>query len=187
MTKIANPAGRVARWAQVIGGALGLCLLVLMPASGGERRAGESVNFVFPWKPKLAHQADGPKEYAIFEFVRDGDDINNWQELVTLQNFSKSWGGASPEDALNSLQAIREELCPGQTDWHVIRKDADSVLYEWQAKPCLGGPAQHEIAKILDGEYNRFRLAYTTKTAQLPAEKREQWVKIIAESRVVKN
>lgn len=149
--------------------------------------ASEHWALTFPWKPKLGHQADGPDGYAIYEFTREEEDINNWQELVTVQNFSKTWGGPSPEDALNSLMEVREKECPGQTKWNIIEKDENSIAYEWQAKPCLGWPDQHEIAKVIDGQYNRFRIAYTAKTYQLSPERRNEWINIILESKVVKD
>lgn len=147
----------------------------------------EHLEYTSPWKPKLGHQADGPGGYSIYEFTREEDDINNWQELVTIQNFSKTWGGTSPEDVVNSLKATREKECPGQTKWNIINKDENSILYEWQAKPCLGWPDQHEIAKIIDGQYNRFRLAYTAKTHQLPPDRWNEWINISLEAKVIRD
>ncbi|HHT9111624.1 MAG TPA: hypothetical protein ACFYDZ_10780, partial [Candidatus Brocadiaceae bacterium] len=73
-------------------------------------------------------------------------------------------------------KAIREKDCPGATVWNVIEKDENSILYEWQSKPCLGWPDQYEIAKIIYGKYNRFQLRYTTKVYQLPPDKRDEWI-----------
>lgn len=166
-----------------------ICLVVVGGCATSQpgQRLTEHLNFTFPWKPKLGHEAEGPAGYSIHEFTREEDDINHWEELVTVQSFSKSWGGASPEEALNSLKEIRERRCPGQTKWNVISKGQNSILYEWQARSCLDAPDQHEIAKILDGQYNRFRLAFTAKTYQLSPDRRGEWIDIIAKSKVVKD
>lgn len=143
-----------------------------------------SSNFDPGWK--VGYEAEIPNQHALTEFIREGDDINNWRELITIQSFNrKSWGGPSPEDSLNGLKAIREKECPGVTEWKVIEKDENSILYEWQAKPCRGWPDQHEIAKIIYGKYNRFVIRYTAKVYQLPPDTRTKWIKRFAESRTI--
>jgi len=113
-------------------------------------------------------------QYGIAEFIREGDDINNWKELLTIQNFPPV--RLSPEDAINNLKAIREKECPGVTKWNVIAKDENSILYEWQAKPCRGWPDQHEIARIINGKASTFFLHYVLKMYQMPDEQRAKWI-----------
>lgn len=116
------------------------------------------------------------------EFVRKGDDINNWKELVTFQNFGRkgalSRHGAmpSPEDFLDSQKALREKECPGATEWNIIAQDENSIVYEWQAKPCAGWPEQHEMAKIVYGWYNIFILHYAAKVHELAPDTRAKWI-----------
>jgi hypothetical protein len=87
---------------------------------------------------RLANSHEIPRVYRIWEYVREGDDLQNWKELVALQNFNKSRGFPSPEVTFNELMAVREKECPGTTEWKVIGNAADSILYEWHAKPCPG-------------------------------------------------
>jgi hypothetical protein len=135
---------------------------------------------------KVGHFVDKPPLYALTEFIREGDDIKNWRELFSVQNFgAKSWGLASPEESLNALKASREQQCPGATQWNVIEKRSDSILYEWQAKACQGWPEQHEIAKMMYGKYNRFLIHYVAKSYQLPSDTRSKWIKRFAESKIV--
>ena len=94
-------------------------------------------------------------------------------------------GGPSPEDTLGSLKAIREKECPGVTKWNVIEKNENSILYEWQARPCRGWTDQHEIAKIIYGKYNRFFVHYVAKVYQLPPDTRAKWIKRFAEFKIV--
>ena len=74
----------------------------------------ERLDFEFEPGWKLGHNAEIPNKYSISEFIREGDDINNWKELLTVQKFVLPWGGSSPEDALNGLKAIREKNCPSK-------------------------------------------------------------------------
>lgn len=136
---------------------------------------------------KLANRAAVIGQYEILEFVRQGDDIKNWKELYSIHNYaSSSWGGPSPEDTLNCFKANREKECPGATEWNVISKDDSSILYEWHAKPCLGWPDQHEIARILYGNHSRFLIRYTVKVYEMPHETREKWIRDLSTSQIEK-
>jgi hypothetical protein len=132
---------------------------------------------------KVGSSDEIPNQYSIIEFIREGDDINNWGELLTIEN-SLLRDGYSLEDSFNSYKASLEAKCPGAITWTVIGKDEKSILYEWQAKPCLGWPAQHEIARIIHGKYNRFHLRHTVKTYQMPSEQRAKWVQRFSEAKI---
>ena len=129
------------------------------------------------WGWKVGYSAEVPNQYSITEFIREGDDINDWNELLSFQIFPPLWGGPNPEDAFNKLKFIREMKCPAVTKWNIIYKDEKSILYEWQSRPCLGWPDQYEIARIIYGKYNTFVLRYTQKNYQIPDEERLEWIK----------
>lgn len=136
----------------------------------------ERLGFEFEPGWKIGHETKLPNQGSLTEFIREGDNINNWKELLTIQTFPTSWGGPLPEDTLNAWKAIRERSCPAVTKWNIIGKDEKSILYEWQAKPCLGWPDQHEIARIIYGKYNRFLVRYTVKVYQMSPEDRTKWI-----------
>jgi hypothetical protein len=146
---------------------------------------GFPLNFDFDSGWQMAHYAELPNHYGIIEFIREGDDIDNWSELLTIQNFPPLWGGPTQEDALNKLKAIRENACPEVTTWNTISKDENSILYEWHAKPCLGWPDQHEIARIIYGKSNTAILHYVQKTNQLSVEQRAKWIKKFSDAKVM--
>jgi hypothetical protein len=132
------------------------------------------------WKEASSHVL-GNRQLMI-EFVRKGDDINNWKELFTYQNFAK--GKQTPEEFLNKLKAEREKECPGATVWNVIEQNESSILYEWRAKPCLGWPEQHEVARIILGKHNLFVLHYVAKVPELAPDTRTKWIKTLQDATV---
>lgn len=135
---------------------------------------------------KLGYSVEKPPAYTLAEFIREGDDIEHWRELFTIQSFdAASWGAASPEESLNVMKILRERRCPGVTQWNVIETRSDSILYEWQARACEGWPEQHEVAKVLFGKYNRFWIHYVAKTYQLPSDTRSAWIKAFEQSKIV--
>lgn len=144
----------------------------------------EGLQFSLPveqkWVTGNAYTIEG--KYSITELVPEGETINSWSELITIQNFASASG--TPAQVLDQLMAIRERLCPGSTQWNIIQKDERSILYEWRAAPCAGYPEQHEIARIIDGNWNRFRIAYTVKLGEIRAEKRNSTIQYLSEATV---
>jgi len=162
------------------------CLLALLVLSACATPPTERESLSFPvdesWK--VGHQAEVPGQYVITELVLEDDDIENWRELLTVQNFAAPWGGPAPSHALAEMKQQREKTCPGGTTWKVIESDETSLLYEWQAKPCMGFPDQHEIGRLLYGKYNRFVLRYTVKLASMPVEAREAWIRKLSLAKI---
>jgi len=146
-------------------------------------KQGYPLSFDFGPAWKMEYYAERNKQYSIAEYIRKEDDINTWKELLTIQRFPPLWGTSSPEGTLNRLKAVRENQCPGTTTWHVIGKDENSILYEWQSKPCLDWPDQHEIAKIIYGKDDTFILHYTVKAEQIPAAQRAKWIKLFLDAK----
>jgi len=137
---------------------------------------GYPLFFEFELGWTLGHYVERPNQYTL-EFIREGDDIDNWEELLAIQVLPPFWGGASVEDALEKLKAVREQTCPGGTTWNVIDRDAKSILYEWQARPCRGKSEQHQIARIIVAKDKTFLLNYAQKTYQMPDERRDRWIR----------
>ena len=158
-----------------------LCLIVWVGAPVATAEP-EELEFSLDkgWKEASTHSGHGQ---LMIEFVPQGDDINNWKELFTFQNFAK--GKQTPEEFLNKLKAQREKECPGATVWNVIEQNESSILYEWRAKPCLGWPEQHEVARIILGKHNLFMLHYVAKVPELAPDTRTKWIKILQDATVV--
>jgi len=155
-----------------------LCLIAWV---GVPVAAAEELQFTLgsDWKTASATEKHGQ---LMMEFVRNGDDINNWKELFTYQNFAK--GKQTPEEFLNKLKALREKECPGATVWNVIEQNESSILYEWRAKPCLSWPEQHEVARIILGKHNLFILHYVAKVPELAPDTRTKWIKTLEDATV---
>lgn len=132
----------------------------------------------------VGHYAERSNGDWILEIVRQRDDINNWNELLTIQKFDVWWGGATARDSLELLKAERELVCPRATDWNVLSGDSSSVVYEWQTHSCRGWPDQHEVAKIIYGEDMRIRIAYSVKAYRILSSQRDDWVEKISEAAV---
>jgi len=121
---------------------------------------------------------------GMIEFVRKGDDINNWKELFTYQVFKRKDYPPSPEEYLKALKERREKDCPGATQWNTIQQHENSILYEWQLmKPCVGAPGEaqagveeHEIARVFYEKDVIFVVHYAAKGHELAPDVRTEWI-----------
>jgi len=143
---------------------LAAILLLLLSACALLQSEYERVSFALDPGWKVGNMSEIPRQISVTEFIREGDNIKAWKELFTVQTIGRHGGSpSSPEEWIDRLKAVSEKDCPGVKKWNVIARDETSILYEWQAKPCLGWPDQHEIARIILGKYNSFHLRYKTK------------------------
>ncbi|MFO7641748.1 MAG: tetratricopeptide repeat protein [Candidatus Competibacteraceae bacterium] len=88
----------------------------------------------------VGHYGDRPGQAAILEFVRAGDAIERWQELLTLQQFPPQESGPSVREVFQRLQTLRETACPGATVWKVIHQDAPVFCTSGKRSPVRVGP-----------------------------------------------
>jgi hypothetical protein len=152
--------------------------LLLSAGAGAPAAERDEIHYQLSPDWNVAHSAE-ERGVVRMEFLRQGDDITKWKELFTYENMALGRGHRTPDEWLNRLKELREKECPGATEWNVIEKDEHSILYEWQAKPCLGWPEQHEIARVLSGRYNLFILRYTAKVYKLEPDTRTEWIKTL--------
>ena len=143
-----------------------------------------------PKEWKVGHQEKGQNQILV-EFVRPGEKIESWTELLTLHVLRKP----NPPEAIDVLvlrvhQETRKR-CPGMT-WNVINRlfagdtEEGGMLYEWAIKGCPPDADQHEIARVVYGKFNIFRLAYTAKTQAIAPAVREKWIKDFSSGRVIR-
>src|SRR5262249_55894539 len=103
---------------------LALLCLIFSAAVATAKEKNEMLNFQIEPGWKVGSSSEGPNHSTITEYIHEGDDINNWRELVTVQGFRKSRGApSSPDEMLGVLKAIRAKECPRLTEWNLIDKN----------------------------------------------------------------
>lgn len=126
---------------------------------------------------KLAYAVQKPPNYQVREFVREGDDINSWKELLTVENFVKPQSGFSFMDIINRHKATMQVRCPNLTQLTIIEQMDNGILYEWTTKPCHIYPDTHDIGRIVAGVHSFYIVRYTAKVSLIAADVREKWLK----------
>ena len=113
---------------------------------------------------------------AIAEFVRPGETVENWTELVTMQSFMKRPSRNLRADALmDGLRSRMAQRCPDVV-WDVLESSEREVLYECHIRDCAPHPDQHEIARFLENQTTVFRVAYSARGGDRSEETRTRWL-----------
>ena len=82
------------------------------------------------------------------------------------------------------MKGYMEQSCP-TSKWNYIQRDDQSVMYIWSVQKCGIGPDQTEIARVIRGKDGIHALHYAIKTAEIPEERRDQWIQLLRESRIL--
>lgn len=131
---------------------------------------------------EVGHQSEN-KSMIVTEWVRPGETVDNWTELFTLVYTRKS---SDPRPLDKFVEDFHQRLfknCPDKITWEIIdqkgasKTDYGSVLAEWTVRNCSSVANQHELTRIIYGEYNIGRLSFTAKVDTLDKTKREEWIK----------
>jgi hypothetical protein len=130
------------------------------------------------------HAADDGHQ-TITEAVPEGQTLENWREMITIQAFDDRGPASTPRATMESLDA-QMRTRGGQVEWNVIEEEASSILYEWTLHGAPGHEDQGEIARLMQGHDTLHRAAYAYKGLPLSAERRESRIALLRRGRIVK-
>ena len=152
----------------------------------------------------VGNKQDVPGRYSIIEWVRKGDSIQDWDELITTEDwrldFVRQAEGSVGQYAAKQRRD-QESLCAEQTRWNVVSETETDITYEIWFEPCpaladhyrsAGYPVlakiaeihSYEVARIFDGRWNRFRLSYAAKGVQPSDQERAKWLDWLKSARI---
>ena len=153
-----------------------LCSCATGPAGSRSPQEGLLVPFILGdtgWE--VGHSAEDQAQ-RVTEFVRPGQTVENWTELVTWQTLNKAIDLGSVQDQFAAYQEDIMARCPGSTA-EVIRELPDGILYEAHVVNCEQGSDEHILTRVLDGTWNRFLLQYAVRGAVvMTSERQTEWI-----------
>ena len=139
------------------------------------------VPFLLEWE--LAHSAENAIQ-RVQEFVRPGQNLDNWTELITVQTFSKQVDWGSIDEMLSKQRKNLVSRCPGST-LTVVRREVTSLLYESNLINCSEGRDEQSIGKLLDGHNDRFLIIYGIRSPMsMTAAQRKEWIDKLTETKI---
>jgi len=62
-----------------------------------------------------------------------------------------------------------------------VQELPDGIVFESRLANCSGGPAEHDVGRIVDGSQNRFLVRYSVRgSVVMTAERRAEWLDKLA-------
>lgn len=126
--------------------------------------------------------ADNDKANIFYEYVTDGQTVNNWKELVTLQMYKGMQNKVSAEQFAQGYLSMLYNACGDKLKVSIIRKDSSDYLFEWKVNGHPKVDDQYEIDRIIVGKESIVFIHYVIKTSMVTPDNRMKWIQIINKS-----
>lgn len=137
-----------------------------------------------PTKWQVAHHQVS-KTNDNLELTRKGEKIQQWTELFSKQRFPlMSRSKATVSGMLDSLKSSLKATNP-DVEFTVLSQSPTEVHFHWVSPASQANPAQHEVAKIIKGKKDFYRVAYVKKTDRLSDAELAEWTRIIGDAKLI--
>lgn len=137
-----------------------------------------------PSKWQAAHHQVS-KSNDNLELTLKNEKIQKWSELFSKQRFPMlATTDATVDGMVQSIKNSLKAVDPN-AQFTVVSKTPDEMLYHWITNATSDNPAQHEVAKIMKGKKDFYRVAYVKKTDRLKDSELQNWLKVIGEAELV--
>jgi hypothetical protein len=177
-------------WLPVIGVAV-CCALACAAVVGGpsESLHWEVGDYVLVSETDTGWRGIGGRATKERIFAQPGATTADW--TITLHvvelPIAVTLGGEMRWSAEGIMEAQRKGLAEEGCDdpWHVIRSDAHSLVYERTAVDCPGSLHDHEIGRILVGDWTMGWASYRIRNRSLSDEERAELIATLEQGQVI--
>ena len=125
---------------------------------------------------KLGYENYNPDKKAVIkEFVPEGETIEAWNELITLQFFEDLQNKITVAQFLQKVQDGIQKACP-EVKWSTVSEQEKEAVYRWSIQGCPGQPDQTEITRVFAGQEGMHIWHYSAKDSKLDLKKQKEWI-----------
>jgi hypothetical protein len=163
---------------------LALFCLIAPVGTAADKVPMEGLKFKLDSDWNITDTGENSRGVIHVDYLRKGDDINHWKERFVYLSGPRRRGLKPPEEEYNAVKADEEKKCPGVEVWNIIEKDENSILFEWQSKPCKGTRELHAIWRIIQGEQSWFDLFYTASAYEISPDVRTKWIATLKDATI---
>ncbi len=140
-------------------------------------RAQEIVEAVFDERSwQLGSENYNQEKKAMVKvYAPEGQTMENWSELVTLQLFEGLQTRVTIDQFLQKMQGALKAVCPSMK-WMTVSNSENEAVYSWSVEGCSGQPDQTEITRVVAGQEGMHVWHYAVRDSQLAADKKQEWI-----------
>ncbi len=123
---------------------------------------------------------------SLTEYVPQKESVQKWTELLSVQRLYPSQQ-KSPERMMQDIKKNLQTANP-DIDFKALLVAEGDVLFHWRDKgdAAKKRPPQHEIVRLVAGEKDVHRLAYSRRVAQIPTSDARSWIDLLRSAELVK-
>ncbi len=119
------------------------------------------------------------------EYVRRGETIQSWTELFSSQRFIDAARNKTAADVMKGIQQ-RLESRFSNVAFKVLDESDKDVLFTWSIEQTDEHAAQQEVVRLVQGEHDIHRLAYTRKGAfEEETDTQAFWIKKLKQAKLL--
>lgn len=146
-----------------------------------EIKYGDTIKLYFDEREwKLG--ADNDKTSIFYEYVTDGQTVNNWKGLVTLQMYKGMQNKVTAEQFAQGYLSMLYNACGDKLKVSVIRNNPSDYMFEWKVNGHPKVDDQYEIDRVIAGKESIVFIHYVIKTSVVTPDDRAKWIQIINKS-----
>lgn len=121
-------------------------------------------------------------ELFMYEFVPNGQSVENWKEIITVQ-FYPALKKLSAADFLNTFLSDLQKSEPG-VNIKIISASNDNAVAQWNLANSKTNNDQYELDRVIKGKKGLHMIHYAVKTTDWDESERDKWIKFINQAKV---
>jgi hypothetical protein len=158
-----------------------LCAATLFSCVLQANECQESLIFSYDDKKWNLGFEDSDEDSSLIEFVPQGETVNDWTEMVSVQRLQKI---DNVQDYYKIfMEQLRLAVNPQKVDSKILSSSKDSLLFEWWIGPD-NQEAQHEWFRLIVTPNSTLILRYTTKKLDEVEKVGPIWSKILQDATI---
>ncbi|AEH46493.1 hypothetical protein [Parageobacillus thermoglucosidasius] len=136
----------------------------------------EQMDLKFDERKWVLDHFDSANGESIWEFVLEGESVENWTELYTIHRFEKMNSTVGLKSWLEAYKQALAEATNGHFTFHTFESTGQEEIYEFIVKDAKVQDDQHEVARLFAQGDDLYLVRYTKLGEAMPDKTRDEWI-----------
>ena len=138
----------------------------------------EQADLLFDHRNWVLDFIDEQDNAIMQEYVLDGETVDNWTELVTIQHFTNQ-----PKTIAEFIDEFKKMLSQSVSanalEFKIIHESEDSIIYNFTIDGDPIQPNQTELGHIFKTKTGIGFIHFAEKKERMDVQKRKEWIELI--------
>ena len=116
---------------------------------------------------------------TLSEYVPIDQSVQEWKELFTLQRlYGMTTRSVSPKQMMEQIEQNLKQMSAALI-FEVVADNEGDVMFQWRDAGSKDRQPQHEIVRLVAGEKDIHRIAYSRRVSQLAEQDAQRWIGLL--------